>query len=120
MKIGPISGDLLVKLGLGVLLLGGIGMVIWTIKSKASAAAGAAANAINPASPDNVVNTSVNGGVGAVMPADAPGRNADGSWTLGGYLYDIFHPVEAYHVAHVTDPTQTQINDPYDAHFNRY
>lgn len=104
MKIAPVTGDMLVKLGLGVALLGGVAMLVYTIKSQASAAAGAAsefaeqaAQAVNPSSRDNFVYSGFNGVAATVMPKTGPGYSADGSWSLGAYLYDISHPVEVYH-----------------------
>lgn len=110
MKIPAISGDLLVKLGLGVVLLGGAAMLIYTAKSKASAAAGQLANAIDPTNPDNVAYSTINtwGGY-AITDPDGPGKNADGSWTLGGFLYDISHPVTAWKIANIEKPVYTSI-----------
>lgn len=48
--------------------------------------------ALNPANPDNVVNSTVSSWGGAVFTQpDDPGKNADGSWTLGGWLYDVLN-----------------------------
>lgn len=110
MKIAPVSGDLLVKLGIGAVAFGGLAMLIYTWKSQASAAAGAAANAldaVNPTSADNVVYSTYNNFAGQIMPDNGPGRNADGSWSLGGFLYDITHPITAYQVSQVNRPTGT-------------
>jgi len=112
MKIAPVSGDLIVKLGIGAIAFGGLAMLIYTWKSQASAAAGAAANAasnaidaVNPTSADNIVYSSYNNFAGSVLPDAGPGRNADGSWSLGGFIYDITHPVTAYQVSQVNRPT---------------
>lgn len=46
----------------------------------------------DPTSRDNLAYRGVNG-VGASIftePTD-PGKNADGSWTLGGFVYDALH-----------------------------
>lgn len=124
MKIAPISGDLLVKLGIGAVAFGGLAMLIYTWKSQASAAAGAAANAvdyINPNSTQNAAYTSVNGFWSTVLPDRAPGRNADGSWSLGGFVYDVTHPITAWQVSNVTNPTPTGQVGPYvDALGNVY
>lgn len=56
-------------------------------------AAGAVGNAINPLNQDNVFYSGVNAVGGAIVSDPAgPGKNADGSWTLGGWLFDITHP----------------------------
>lgn len=103
MKIAPVSGDMVIKLGLGLLALGGVAMVIYTVKSQASAAAGAVSNfaeqaaaTINPSSRDNFVYSGFNGIAATVAPANGPGYNADGTWSLGAWLYDIQHPVEVF------------------------
>ena len=108
MKIAPVSGDLLVKLGLGVVAFGGLAMLIYTWKSEASAAAGAAANAldyVNPNSTQNAVYGTVNGFWDTVLPEKAPGRTADGAWSVGAFVYDVTHPFTAWQVANVTAPT---------------
>lgn len=106
MKVAPVSADLLVKIGLGVLLLGGAAMLIYTAKSKLSNALGVAANAVDPTNPNNVAYHTVNtwGGAAVTDPA-GPGKNADGSWTLGGWLYDVSHPGTVAAIANVTKPT---------------
>jgi hypothetical protein len=56
-------------------------------------AASAVGNAVNPLNNQNVFYSGVNAIGGAIVDKDnGPGRNADGSWTLGGWLYDITHP----------------------------
>lgn len=101
MKVAPISADLLIKIGVGVLLLGGAAMLIYTAKSKASNLLGQAANAVNPISPDNVVYHTVNETFGDSTGA---GANADGSWSLGGWLYDVTHPQTAFARDNITNP----------------
>lgn len=84
-----------------VAILAGVGALaaIYLIKSAASAAkdgaaevVGAVGQAINPTSDKNVVYSGINA-VGNVLATDptSPGRNADGSWTLGGWIYDMTH-----------------------------
>lgn len=129
MKIAPVSGDLLVKLGLGVVAFGGLAMLIYTWKSQASAAAGAAANAvdyINPNSTQNAVYQSVNGFWGTVLPDGAPGMYPDGQggtdFSLGGAVYDILHPSE-WSVFRPSPPSTTPVRQagPYvDAMGNYY
>jgi hypothetical protein len=89
MKIAPISGDMIIKLGVGVLILGGIGMIMWTIKSSAGQAYDAVIenlDVVNPASDQNVIYQTVNSGVQAATGSQDA--------TLGTWLYDITHPNE--------------------------
>jgi hypothetical protein len=56
-------------------------------------AAGVVGNAINPVNQNNVFYSGVNAVGGAIVQDPAgPGKNADGSWTLGGWLFDVTHP----------------------------
>lgn len=92
MKVGAISGDMAVKLGLGVLALGVVGYLAYKASSAAAAAAAWAGDNLNPASQNNVAYQTVNSFGGAIVSDPAgPGMNADGSWTLGGWIYDITH-----------------------------
>lgn len=105
-KVGPISGDLVVKLGLGVFAFGGLAMLIYTYKSNLSAAAGAAAQKLDPTNPDNLVNSTVNTwGGNMVTDPTGPGKNADGSWTLGGWLHDVLNPGTYQAVNDISKPT---------------
>lgn len=96
MKVAPVSADLLIKLALVGL---GIGVAVWAARKVSSTAVDAAqwvrdsTKYINPASDQNVVYQGVNA-AGNVLVSDpaGPGKNADGSWTLGGWLYDVTHP----------------------------
>lgn len=103
MKISPVSGDMAIKLGLVAVGLG----LAWAAWRKVSGVAGDALTAvgdsvasvadsvgtgINPANPMNIVNRTVSGIGGAVVSDTGPGKNADGSWTVGGWLYDVAHP----------------------------
>lgn len=98
MKTLPISGDLAVKLGLAL----GAAFVLYTLTKKAGEAIGTTFDAVgevlgdvgelvNPASQQNAVNQGVTALGNAVVANDGPGRNADGSWTLGGWVYDVLH-----------------------------
>ncbi len=109
MKIAPISADLLVKIA----LLAGAGLlVLYLVRRSTDAvsgvfeAAGEAVGAawadvqdvadsvivgVNPSNPSNWVNQAVSSAGAAVVSPTGPGRNADGSWTLGGWLYDVTH-----------------------------
>lgn len=87
-----------VAVGLGVLVGG---FLLYRASQAAGAAAGAvadavgtAAQAVNPFNNDNIFASGVNAAGGAVMSqggATVAGMNADGSWSLGGYLYDMTH-----------------------------
>lgn len=93
MKIGVISGDMAVKLALGAGALVGA----WFLWRKAAAAAGIVADTtqqvvdsvsevahdVNPLNNDNVIYTTVNKVTGG-----------DDENTLGGRIYDFFHPWE--------------------------
>lgn len=74
-------------------------MKVWHLQAAAAAAVLAALwyasrkvgqGALNPASSNNIVNQGVNA-IGQALDLEA-GRNADGSWTLGGAIYDWTHP----------------------------
>ena len=102
MKIGPISADLLIKLAL---VGAGIGLAVYLVRrtsgaageaiDKARAALEDTADAIivgtNPVDPNNYANRAATAIGGALVSDTGPGRNADGTWTVGGWLYDITH-----------------------------
>lgn len=92
MKIAPVSGDLLVKLaaiGGGVLLLA---YLVQKAIPKAGNAARAVGQYLNPLDSNNGAYSGVNALGGAIVTDPAgPGRNADGSWSLGAALYDLTH-----------------------------
>lgn len=86
MKLEIGAGAVLAVAGLGVL-----GLVAW--RAARDGTLSKAANLVNPASPDNLVYQGVNAvGGGLVTDPAGPGKNADGSWSLGGFLYDWTHP----------------------------
>lgn len=103
MKVSPVSADLLVKLAL---IAAAIGLAVYVVRRSTSAvsdavgtvfdaAAGVADSIIvgvNPTNPDNWVNQGVTSIGGAIVSDTGPGKNADGSWTVGGWLYDVTHP----------------------------
>jgi len=100
-----------VMVGVG-LLVGGF--VIYKASKVASAAAGAVANAVgdglqavNPVNPDNVFAQAVNAAGDTIISDTGPGRNADGSWTLGGWVFDVFNPGIAGAVGDITKPVTT-------------
>lgn len=92
MKVAPISGDLVVKLALGAAVIG----VLYYATTRLQAALPSVQqvkDALDPTSDKNLAYTGVNalGNAVASTDPDAAGRNADGSWTLGGWLYDVTH-----------------------------
>lgn len=109
MKVSPVSADLLIKLAL---VAAGAGLVYFAWRklsnavsgpldslsnaaTQAFAEAGIVADAVitgvNPASSENIVNRGVTAIGDSIVSPDGYGRNADGSWTLGGWFYDITH-----------------------------
>lgn len=59
--------------------------------------------ALNPFNQDNAAASIVNkAGAILVTAPDGSGKNADGSWTLGGWLYDTFNPDTAQAVKDVS------------------
>ena len=102
MTLAPVSTDLLIKLAL---VAAGIGLAVYLVR-RTSGAAGEAidraraaladtADAViigtNPVDPNNYANRAVTAVGGALVSDTGPGRNADGSSTVGGWLYDITH-----------------------------
>lgn len=83
MKTTAVSGDMMVKLALGVAVLGIGYFAFIKVKKTAGAAAAAAVDAVNPASSNNLVNRGVTA-VGSAISGDS-------GWTLGGWIYDITH-----------------------------
>jgi hypothetical protein len=107
MKVAPVSADLLIRLAL---VAAGLGLAYYawrkasgvvedafsTALDAASTAAGNVADAIivgtNPVNPDNWANRAATA-IGDTLVSDTgPGRNADGSWTLGGAAFDLLNP----------------------------
>lgn len=68
----------------GAVLLFGFGLLsFWAYRKR---------NLINPLSPENAAYASITAVGGAlVTEPDGPGKNADGSWSLGGWWYDVLH-----------------------------
>lgn len=95
-KVTPVSGDFLVKAGL---VLAGAGLLAWLVWRNR--------NLINPLSPDNAAYSGVNAVGGSLVGPDGPGSNADGSWSLGGFLFDVFNPGTAQAVRDMSGPTTT-------------
>lgn len=61
---------------------------------------------LNPLSADNVAYSGVNAvGASLVTAPDGPGKNADGSWTLGGWLYDVLNADTAQAVKNMSGTT---------------
>lgn len=98
MKIAPVSGDMLLKLALVAAAAGvayfafrKVSNVANNVYDTVTEAAGEVVTAVNPADRDNLVNRGVTAIGSAVVSPTGPGRNADGSWTLGGSIYDMTH-----------------------------
>lgn len=90
MKVAPVSGDLLVKLAL---VAAALGVAWWAVRRTAAALPDMPGMPnIVPWDDGNVAYAGVNriGGAMVTDPA-GPGKNADGSWTLGGWIYDVTH-----------------------------
>ncbi len=104
MKVAPVSADLLIKAGLAVAGVAALyyawskvsnaaGNAIDGIGQAATAAGGAILTGINPGNADNLVNKTVTAiGSSVVTDPNGAGKNADGSWTVGGWLFDVTHP----------------------------
>jgi hypothetical protein len=103
MKIAAISGDLAIKLALGVAVLGVAAYAAYKVKNIASDATAWASDHLDPTSPNNVAYSTVNTWGGAVVTdPNGPGKNADGSWSLGGWAFDILNPGTADAVRNIT------------------
>lgn len=98
MKIAAPSADLLIKVAIGGVVVFGL---VYLVRKITGAAGDAVAqlgstlsdtvNAVNPLNNDNVIYQTANGIGGALVSDTGPGRNADGSWTFGGWIYDVTH-----------------------------
>ena len=106
MKFAPVSADLLVKLAL---LAAGVGLAVYLVRRATGAVSEGIGKALtsasdlvtdvadsvivgtNPVNPANYANRAVTAIGSAVVSDTGPGRNADGSFTVGGWLYDITH-----------------------------
>ena len=99
MKIGAVSGDMVIKLAMGAAVLGLGYMAFKKLSGTAGAVfdgvaevADTVVTAVNPASSENLINRGVSAVGGAIVKDPAgPGKNADGSWSLGGWIYDVTH-----------------------------
>lgn len=113
MKIAPVSADLLIKVALGAVAVGGLLYLVNKITGAAAGAVGdvvdsvteAASTTFNPASNQNFIYRSVNAVGDAIALPDAPGRNADGSFTWGGWFYDVTHPATVAQIKALGDGT---------------
>lgn len=94
---------------LALVAVGVGGYLLWRGSRAAGSvvdAAKSAAWAINPLNDDNVFAESVNRlGAGLVSDPAGPGKNADGSWTLGGWFYDVTHPDTYSAIRNIGQPT---------------
>lgn len=96
LKVSAVSGDFLLKAGL---VAGGLGLLAWLLWRNR--------DLVNPLSPNNAAYSSVNA-IGATLATapDAAGKNADGSWTFGGFLYDWWNPGTAAAVKAMSGPVR--------------
>jgi len=113
MKVAPVSADLLVKLAIA----GAVGLAIYYALKKAGDGLSAVSDSVgevvdavvtsvNPNSSENLVYKST-AAVGSMLVTDpnGPGKNADGSWSLGGWFYDITHPEAVQKIKALTADT---------------
>lgn len=82
-----------IKAGVMLAVLGGVAYGVWRMWPTLSKGAAAVtdgvkqvAQKVNPVNPSNVVNSGVTA-VGTAVTGDQ-------SWSLGGWVYDVFHPGE--------------------------
>lgn len=119
-KLGTVSPDLLIKLAL---VAGAIGLAYYAYK-QASGAASAVAHQLgevadsvitgtNPVNPQNYVNRAVTSLGSAIVSDTGPGRNADNSWTVGAWAYDVLHPGWATDAIVGTAPGAAPIQSDY-------
>jgi hypothetical protein len=102
MKVAPVSADLLVKLALGVVV---IGAVVYGLKKAKDVLGAVDLSAVDPTSRDNVAYQTANQIGGSLVTApDGNGKNADGSWSLGGWIYDVTHPSTVAAIKEMTTP----------------
>lgn len=102
MKIGAISGDLVVKIGLGLIALGGLSYLLYRGSQKLPAMADNAIAAINPSSNQNLAYQAANYFTGGSNEPDEP--------PLGARIYNFFHKDEA---AALVAPIPKQIAPSY-------
>lgn len=116
-KVGAVSGDLLIKLALGAAVVGVAVYGLRKVSTWAAPGLGAVgevlSTGLNPASDQNYAYQGTNAVLDTVVSNDGPGRNADGSITLGGWLFDIFNPDTAAAVRDVTSPVTIGHRDAY-------
>lgn len=94
-----------VTLGLSIVAV----LAVYFVGRKALQGAAVVGNAVNPLNRENVFAAGINAAGGAIATApDAAGKNADGSWSLGGWWFDITNPETAEAVRNVTQPVQAK------------
>lgn len=90
MKVAPVSADLLIKLSLMAAAVAGV-VLLARRAGDALPSFSTFGQSFNPTSSQNLAYTGVNALGNAIVDATGPGRNGDGSWTLGGFIYDVTH-----------------------------
>jgi hypothetical protein len=93
MKVSAVSGDLVVKVVLGAAALAAAWYVLQQLQDAGSGALSSVGAALDPTASTNLAYRGVNAVGGAIVTDPAgPGKNADGTWSLGGAIFDWFHP----------------------------
>jgi len=98
---------------LAVAAVAAVGVIVWRgskVAGQAVDTIAAAADKVNPANPDNVVNQAVTG-IGKTVTGNE-------NWTLGGWIYDMTHsdPLVMYTKPEGREPAPAEL---YDAMGNR-
>lgn len=90
------------------IVLGIVGLLaVYFVGKKALGAAGSAVDAVSPLNQNNVFANTINKvGAALVTEPDGNGKNADGSFTLGGWWYDVTHPQTAQQVRDMSGTVQ--------------
>lgn len=105
-----------VGIGAGLLLAAYVGYKAYT---KGAQAVTDVAQAVNPLNHDNIFAGAVNAVGEAVSEPDSAGMNADGSWSLGGWIFDVTHPDTAQAVKDISKPVSTTTGSaPGEAHYD--
>lgn len=100
MKLSLTGGGVV---GLAAVAAVGVGALwLYSKRGAVAQAAGAAVDAVNPASSTNIVNRGVTAAGAAI--------SGDDSWTLGGWLYDVTHRDEVATLLQGSRPAAPPVN----------
>lgn len=102
MRVTALSGDMVLKAALVLAAVGALAYVVHKVTGAAGDAAAAAADwaentvvpALDPTADTNLAyraTNAVGGAIARTAGPEAAGMNADGSWTFGGWFYDLTH-----------------------------